>query len=204
MSDQAAPEPTMEEILASIRRIISEDDSPAGLGAAAEDGGWRPPPAATDAGSTVIGDAELEDDILELTDPAPAGLHGDSETYSRAAPAVEAADEPPPAPAFAPAYSPAPAPSPAPVRPAAMVAEAKETLIAADAAQKSSSAFGRLAEAVTRSEPPPSSLGGRTLEDIAGELLRPMLKEWLDTHLPRIVQASVDEEVERIARGRVR
>jgi hypothetical protein len=31
-----------------------------------------------------------------------------------------------------------------------------------------------------------------------------MLKEWLDTHLPRIVQASVDEEVERIARGRVR
>jgi hypothetical protein len=96
MSDQAAPEPTMEEILASIRRIISEDDSPAGLGAAAEDGGWRPPPAATDAGSTVIGDAELEDDILELTDPAPAGLHGDSETYSRAAPAVEAADEPPP------------------------------------------------------------------------------------------------------------
>ena len=29
MSDQAAPEPTMEEILASIRRIISEDDAPA-------------------------------------------------------------------------------------------------------------------------------------------------------------------------------
>ena len=29
MSDQSAPEPTMEEILASIRRIISEDDAPA-------------------------------------------------------------------------------------------------------------------------------------------------------------------------------
>jgi hypothetical protein len=198
MSDQAAPEPTMEEILASIRRIISEDDSPAGLGAAAEDGGWRPPPAATDAASPVAGGADLDDDILELTEPAPAEHHDDAETYSRAPPAFEVADEPPPAPT--PSYS-APAAS---LRPAAMAPEVKDTLIAPDAARKSSSAFGRLAEAVTRSEPASSGVGGRTLEDIAGELLRPMLKEWLDTHLPRIVQASVDEEVERIARGRVR
>jgi hypothetical protein len=200
MSDQAAPEPTMEEILASIRRIISEDDSPAGLSAAAEDGGWRPPPAATEAGSSVGGADELEDDILELTEPAPAGLHGDSEIYSRAAPAFEITDEAPAAPDPAPSF----APPAAPLRPAAAGSDIKDTLIAPDAARKSSSAFGRLAEAVTRSEPAPSGVGGRTLEDIAGELLRPMLKEWLDTHLPRIVQASVDEEVERIARGRVR
>jgi hypothetical protein len=199
MSDQAAPEPTMEEILASIRRIISEDDSPTGLGPGAEDGGWRPPPAAADAGSSVAGGDELVDDILELTEPAPAGLHSDSEIYSRAAPAFEVTDEAPAAPDPAPSY----APPAAPLRPAA-APDVKDTLIAPDAARKSSSAFGRLAEAVTRSEPAPSGVGGRTLEDIAGELLRPMLKEWLDTHLPRIVQASVDEEVERIARGRVR
>ena len=45
---------------------------------------------------------------------------------------------------------------------------------------------------------------GRTLEDVVRELLRPLLKQWLDDNLPQIVQATVDREVERIARGRVR
>ena len=47
-------------------------------------------------------------------------------------------------------------------------------------------------------------------EDVGGAygnaflLLRPLLKAWLDEHLPNIVQAKVEQEVERIARGRVR
>jgi hypothetical protein len=45
---------------------------------------------------------------------------------------------------------------------------------------------------------------GRTLEDVVRELLRPLLKTWLDENLPRIVEAKVAEEVERIARSRVR
>jgi cell pole-organizing protein PopZ len=45
---------------------------------------------------------------------------------------------------------------------------------------------------------------GRTLEDVVRELLRPLLKDWLDSNLPQIVQATVDREVERIARGQVR
>ena len=45
---------------------------------------------------------------------------------------------------------------------------------------------------------------GRTLEDVVRELLRPLLKGWLDEHLPNIVQTAVQAEVERIARGRVR
>jgi cell pole-organizing protein PopZ len=45
---------------------------------------------------------------------------------------------------------------------------------------------------------------GRNLEDVVRELLKPMLKHWLDEHLPEIVQARVDAEVERIARGRGR
>ena len=44
----------------------------------------------------------------------------------------------------------------------------------------------------------------RTLEDVVREMLRPLLKQWLDDNLPQIVEASVREEVERIARGRVR
>jgi cell pole-organizing protein PopZ len=42
----------------------------------------------------------------------------------------------------------------------------------------------------------------RTLEDVVRELLRPLLKEWLDQNLPRIVETKVEEEVQRIARGR--
>ena len=44
---------------------------------------------------------------------------------------------------------------------------------------------------------------GRTLEDVVRELLRPLLKAWLDENLPSIVQATVAEEVERISRRRV-
>ena len=44
----------------------------------------------------------------------------------------------------------------------------------------------------------------RTLEDLVREMLRPMLKAWLDDNLPAIVQSTVDKEVERIARSRVR
>ncbi|MCE2819309.1 MAG: DUF2497 domain-containing protein, partial [Phenylobacterium sp.] len=45
----------------------------------------------------------------------------------------------------------------------------------------------------------------RTLEDVVRELLRPLLKQWLDNHLPEIVEAQVQAEIERISRsGRVR
>jgi cell pole-organizing protein PopZ len=46
--------------------------------------------------------------------------------------------------------------------------------------------------------------GDRTLEDVVRELLRPLLQQWLDDNLPAIVQQSVEAEVERIARSRVR
>ncbi|MFZ1894979.1 MAG: DUF2497 domain-containing protein, partial [Rhodoplanes sp.] len=41
----------------------------------------------------------------------------------------------------------------------------------------------------------------RTLEDIARELLRPMLKTWLDDNLPQLVERLVRAEIERISRG---
>ncbi len=39
-----------------------------------------------------------------------------------------------------------------------------------------------------------------TLEGLMMELLRPMIKEWLDANLPAIVERKVEEEVQRIAR----
>ena len=66
------------------------------------------------------------------------------------------------------------------------------------ASSAAASAFGRLSAAIQM------PADGTTLEQVVRELLTPLLAAWLDEHLPAIVQAKVDEEVERIARGRVR
>ncbi len=42
----------------------------------------------------------------------------------------------------------------------------------------------------------------RTLEDLVREMLRPMLKTWLDDNLPGLVERLVRAEIERVARGR--
>ncbi|KQZ32104.1 pole-organizing protein PopZ [Caulobacter sp. Root656] len=174
MSDQSPQEPTMEEILASIRRIISEDDAPAEAAAAPE-----PEPAP-------IEEAPAEDDVLELTDPieppAPVESLGDIDVYS---------PEPEPEPAPAPAPPPEPAPAPAFSRD-----EVADNLVGDHAAGLAASAFGSLSSALLMPK------DGRTLEDVVRELLRPLLKEWLDQNLPRIVETKVEEEVHRIARGR--
>jgi cell pole-organizing protein PopZ len=94
MSDQTAQEPTMEEILASIRRIISEDDAPAAEAAAAPQPAPEPEPSPAMMDETPSVQAEPEDDVLELTqryeepapEPAPAPMHetiGDIEAAPR-------------------------------------------------------------------------------------------------------------------------
>lgn len=182
MSDQSSQEPTMEEILASIRRIISEDDAPAAEAA---------PPAAEPVFEAEPEPA-VEDDVLELTDPieppAPVETLGDLDVYEpepEPEPAPEPAYEPPPA---APAYA---APPPSFNRD-----EVADTLVGDHAAGLAASAFGSLSSALLM------PANGRTLEDVVRELLRPLLKEWLDQNLPRIVESKVEEEVHRISRGR--
>ncbi len=168
----------MEEILASIRRIISEDDAPASEPEAAPE-----PEAAFEAEPEPEPEPAPLDDVLELTDKVgePAVSVGDLDVYAR--------------PESAP-----PRPEPAPPRPEsiAVAPEPDEGLVSAPAALQAASAFGHLSAAIAL---PPA---GRTLEDLTRELLRPMLKAWLDEHLPRIVEAKVAEEVERISRTRVR
>ena len=66
------------------------------------------------------------------------------------------------------------------------------------AADTAASAFGHLARAVSM----PAE--GKSLEDVVREMLRPLLKAWLDEHLADIVEARVDAEVARIARTRGR
>lgn len=192
MTDQTAQEPTMEEILASIRRIISEDDAPAETAAA-------PAPAPSPALSVVEPEPEpayqtpaaVEDDVLELTDryeAPPSETIGDLDVSTPYTP------EPEPFPA---AFS-----SPEPVVDTYRAEPDNADSLVGDAASASAaSAFAGLTAALKRPEPEVSGGGtGPTIDELARALLRPMLKDWLDANLPGIVEAAVRKEVERISR----
>ena len=73
---------------------------------------------------------------------------------------------------------------------------AENPLVSPASAEAASNAFNRLADTIVAQ----SSGGERSIEDITRELLRPMLKSWLDEHLPRIVERLVRDEIERVAR----
>jgi cell pole-organizing protein PopZ len=183
-------EPTMEEILASIRRIISEDDAPAEEEKPAAAAAPEPEPAPTpepvlevepepepefEPVDSIGEPLVLEDDVLELTDrveePEPLAMD-DIEVMPTPPPFVERSAQPLP---------------PLPM---------DEPLVGAPASSHAASAF----EALERSVLMPAA--GRTLEDVVRELLRPMLKAWLDENLPSIVETQVQAEVDRIARLR--
>jgi uncharacterized protein len=193
-----AQEPSMEEILASIRRIIADDDAgkappkppePAGAKPAA------PPPAApppAEAGRDDM-DAMLAD--LEES-PAQEAPEPPEEVFEL----TEAMAAPPPEPAQ-PSFrriepdqdvvfgEPAPGAPPPPRAPAPV-----EPLLSNAASAAVHSAFGSLAHSVLAQNP-------RTLEDLVKEMLRPMLKSWLDDNLPVMVERLVRAEIERVSRG---
>lgn len=67
----------------------------------------------------------------------------------------------------------------------------------ADAARQSLEALtAAIAPAVAAAAPAPT--GGRTLEDVVLDALRPMLKDWLDNNLPPLVESMVAKEIRRI------
>ena len=199
MTDTTAQEPTMEEILASIRRIISEDDAPAAEAAPAP----APEPEPTPEPASAFVDptpsmqepepAFEEEEILDLTDryEAPAAQTiGDLD--------VTAPSDPEPEP-FPTAFA-----EPEPVAPAYTSAPAvdEDSLVGDTASAASASAFAGLSAAFAKpAEPTPTGGTGPTIDDLARSLLRPMLKDWLDANLPGIVEAAVKKEVERIARN---
>ena len=103
-----------------------------------------------------------------------------------------------------PAPEPYPAPPPAsPPRylPPAMIADHRQSasrtegLMSEASSDATQAAFGRLAESLTR-----RALGERPIADVTQELLKSMLKQWLDENLPKIVERLVREEIERVVR----
>lgn len=186
----------MEEILASIRRIIAED----GDGGAAEEKPGRGEEVleltevVEEDGSVVSLSAGPKKAIIEPPAPAP----------SPPAPPPPAAKRVAPEPAFAVEQaSPPPRPEPAPPKPELRPVAAEGGLVSSAAAAASVSALAQLA-AVPQ---PRDQLGGmplgdpgRTLEQLIRDLLTPMLKQWLDSNLPSLVERLVQEEIQRMSR----
>jgi uncharacterized protein len=216
-----AQEPSMEEILASIRRIIADDDTtkspqpampePPVAQAAPAPASAMPPrnpaarptpvePNAFDAqpapaplaepapvSPPVSAAEEPAPDILELTESMAAVVPSEPSPEVDVSPAAqfrtidgssdigfdEASDKP----------------SPRAIRDPQPQLLSRETNAAVD------SAFNTLAQTVLVHN-------ARTLEDLVREMLRPMLKSWLDENLPGMVERLVRAEIERVARGR--
>ena len=184
MTDQTAPEPSMDEILASIRRIISEDApvaEPAHAAPASEPAEVEPEPHA-EIPPQAEEQHQPEPDPVSVSETGPGGLH-------------ELMTQPEPEPVIAEAV-------------ASHEPAADEPLVSEQTEIAAASAFDDLAATVYKAEKPvqttPLPPPGRTLEDLVAELLRPLLKAWLDENLAEIVRQRVDEEVARIAKGRVR
>jgi cell pole-organizing protein PopZ len=84
--------------------------------------------------------------------------------------------------------------SPAAAAPVVPEASTRPPIISEAAGRQVAAAFGQLSEAFAQR-------ANKTFEDMAEQMLRPMLQEWLDNNLPLLVERLVREEIERIARG---
>jgi cell pole-organizing protein PopZ len=201
-----AAEPSMEEILASIRRIISDEPvKPQQTAAAASD-----PPKAAAAPPAPESTAD-DDEIMDLTpkaktkaaephfiaddpvendvsfaEPAPAAPKSQDEID-----ALMSFDAPPPAAAAPPVAAPPVAAPPVAHAPAA---PSEARLISAEADRAATAAFSSLASTIL-------TRNARTLEDLMQEMMRPMIKAWLDDNLPTVVERLVKAEIERVSRG---
>ena len=87
---------------------------------------------------------------------------------------------------------PPPAPAPSCAKPAA---PSEAALLSPRATAAVDLAFNTLAHTVLVQN-------SRTLEDLVREMLKPMLKAWLDDNLPNLVERLVRAEIERVSRGR--
>jgi uncharacterized protein len=227
----------MEEILASIRRIIADDDATKSPPKASEPVAAppapmpprpatlpprltappapppprpaapppRPAPAPPD--EAALKQAEIDAMLAQLQASSPPAPAPAEPAASDILDLTEQMAAPAPAPGFRTidgqsdvVFEETPLPEPAPVRAIddrrpAPERSGERGLISAATSAAVDSAFNTLAQTVLVQN-------GRTLEDLVREMLRPMLKTWLDDNLPGMVERLVRAEIERVSRGR--
>ena len=194
-----AQEPTMEEILASIRRIIADEEGakPAAKAAPTEPSAMKSAPAPELPPATEPQEEdEFGDPLVSERDVAASVDDAIAESEARAAPepvpALSEFDAEPDAELDEPAEPP---PAPGAHRHTGGQLRALESpLLSAEATAAVNSAFGTLAHTVLVQN-------ATTLEDLVKEMLRPLLKTWLDDNLPNLVERLVRAEIERVSRG---
>ena len=218
-------EPSMEEILASIRRIIADDDAsktaprpaePAAAAAAPAPAARPAPPPAPlptpprvappepSLDEAVAADpepmAEVEDqasDILDLTEQMAAPAPKPAPQFRTIDGSFDVSYEEEKAAPQMPAHQMPEARAPSPSEDDQYRGDARSNQLLSNVTSAAvDSAFNTLAQTVLVQN-------ARTLEDLVREMLRPMLKAWLDDNLPGMVERLVRAEIERVSRGRM-
>lgn len=229
-------EPSMEEILASIRRIIADDDAPkteasadAPKPATPRIVESSPPPSVASMAAGALPekpadalrgpdddapiahqpssepDEQMTEDVFQLTESmATAGpetppvfrtVDSQPDVFFSEEDTAPQMTEPQPAPRQH--YAP-PGPAPSAVhepQSGGIFSDITERSLISDATSSAvNSAFNSLAQTILVQN-------SRTLEDLVREMLRPMLKGWLDDNLPGLVERIVRMEIERVSRG---
>ena len=162
-------EPSMEEILASIRRIISDDNAPEEAEPALEE---------------VITEEEEVYDLTEVVEEEPEDEAAIDEKSIEARESDGVGEEVVLEQAQA----------------AVLAAVEQSDLMSADTAVQATNQLGELASVVAANEV--GTLIGQanlTIEDLVKEVMRPMVREWLDANLPSLGERAVNREVERLS-----
>jgi len=181
---QRAHEPSMEEILASIRSIIADDREPAAAPA---------PKVGASAGPQIV----------YTNNAAPS-----ARSVAAAPETAEAAPPPSPSPAPAAVAAPSPqvwekpaSPPPAAAPPAAAAPEPDEAAPADEEPFASVETEAAVAASFQALSTTVALQSTAMIESLTRDMLRPMLKSWLDDNLPSIVERLVRAEIQRVARG---
>lgn len=256
MNKPATKEPSMDEILSSIRQIIADDDAatapppvvpapapvrPPLVGAAPQIPPRRaveplalsaaqimparepapaaaasaPPPAAARAMDFSAMLSAIDEPEGDVSPPIAEMLAGEAELVDPEDIAFEPEPEPelpPPLQMRAPEPPPRPVepsqvearPAPRPAASVAMAAPMPDPMLSSDMAEEllapttHAAVQGNLSRLSALAG---VGVGGQTVEGIMREMLRPMLKEWLDENLPSLVERMVEKEIARISRG---
>lgn len=218
MSEEGQQEPSMEDILASIRKILSEDEEEGGeegaVEAAPEEDAapeaepepepepvFEPEPEEDDGPdlAALLADDDEDDVVIEEPEPEPEPVAQPD--------ALELTDEmmlepePEPAPEPEPELqpeAPPPPPPPQPQQEQPYQPYGQNGLVADQVEQASGVHIAQLAQAVAQERALTLGNQGITIEQLVREICTPVLKQWLDHNLPYMVERIVRQEVERI------
>jgi uncharacterized protein len=170
-------DPSMEDILASIRRILNEEESPTAAETPeadreAEPAAASPPPAVDDDDDILV----LDQSMMVSEGPGPVDSPASEPMKEPVRPVVESVP-------------------PAPVHTQATLAP---ELVAPETAAAAASSVSSLMRTLAVGRSTQVYSGGPTLEDLVRSELRPLLKDWLDANLPPMVERLVRAEIERV------